>query len=29
MGDGLHYYFCTYSWPDNISRTTPPCLADP
>jgi hypothetical protein len=27
-GDGLFYYFCAYHWPDRLSRTEPPCLAD-
>jgi hypothetical protein len=30
VGDGLYYYFCSYYWPDRISRsinqTAPPCL---
>ena len=29
VGDGLYYYFCSYHWPDKITRTTPPCLAGP
>jgi hypothetical protein len=28
LGDGLYYYFCSYSWPDKMTSTTPPCLAD-
>jgi hypothetical protein len=22
------YYFCTYSWPDKLTETTPPCLQE-
>ena len=29
IGDGLYYFFCSYSWPDKMSHLIPPCLADP
>ena len=23
------YYYCSYSWPDKLTQTLPPCLAAP
>lgn len=27
--DAPFYYYCSYSYPDKITRTVPPCLKEP